>query len=47
MRPKDNGRPIGVRNAFSTAFLTPLGDVWAEHGKGTMIRCARCRLKFS
>jgi hypothetical protein len=32
----ENGRPVGVRNAFSTAFLTDLRDVWSEHGRSAM-----------
>ena len=37
----ENGRPVGVRNAFSTAFLTDLRDVWDEHGRATMVHCAK------
>ncbi len=32
----ENGRPVGVRNAFSTAFLADLRDVWSEHGRSAM-----------
>ena len=28
-------------NAFSTAFLTDLRDVWDEHGRATMVHCAK------
>ena len=31
-----NGRPVGVRKAFSTGFVTDLRDVWSEHGKAAM-----------
>jgi len=38
-----NGRPVGhrTRHQFSAAFLADLADVWAEHGKDTMLRTAR------
>ena len=31
-----NGRPVGVCNAFSIAFLRDLRHVWSEHGKTAM-----------
>jgi hypothetical protein len=38
-----NGRPVGsnTRQQFSTAFLHDLAEVWAEHGKDTMLACAK------
>jgi len=36
-----NGRPVGSRTAFSGAFMRDLAEVWAEHGKDTMLRTAR------
>ena len=38
-----NGRPVGhrTRHQFSAAFLTDLAEVWAEHGRETMLRTAR------
>lgn len=36
-----NGRPVGSRSAFSNAFLEDLSQVWAEHGKASMIHTAR------
>ena len=36
-----NGRPVGSRQHFSGAFLRDLAEVWAAHGKDTMLRTAR------
>src|SRR6516165_9879262 len=36
-----NGRPVGSRTAFSGAFMRDLAEVWAEHGKDTMLRTAK------
>ena len=36
-----NGRPVGSRTAFSQGFLKDLAEVWAEHGKETMIKTAQ------
>ena len=36
-----NGRPIGSRQAFSAGFLKYLAEVWAEHGKETMLKTAK------
>ncbi|MFY9837669.1 MAG: hypothetical protein WAK55_14625 [Xanthobacteraceae bacterium] len=38
-----NGRPVGhrTRHAFSASFLADLTDVWAEHGKATMVHTAK------
>ena len=38
-----NGRPPGhrTRQQFSAAFADDLADVWAEHGKATMLHTAR------
>ena len=36
-----NGRPVGSKTAFSAAFLRDLQEVWAEHGKGSMIHTAK------
>jgi|SRR6516162_8240981 hypothetical protein len=36
-----NGRPVGSRAVFSGAFMRDLAEVWAEHGKDTMLRTAR------
>ena len=33
-----NGRPVGSRAVFSGAFMRDLAEVWAEHGKATMLR---------
>ena len=35
-----NGRPVGhrTRHQFSASFLADLAEVWAEHGKATMLR---------
>ena len=33
-----NGRPVGSRTAYSRGFFSDLADVWAKHGKETMIR---------
>src|SRR6516225_11488748 len=37
------GLPVGhrTRHQFSAAFLTDLAEVWAEHGRETMLRTAR------
>src|SRR6516164_8196293 len=35
------GRPIGSRQTFSAAFLRDLGQVWADHGKASMLHTAR------
>jgi Family of unknown function (DUF5681) len=36
-----NGRPVGARQSFSAAFLRDLAEVWAEHGKATMLHTAK------
>jgi len=38
-----NGRPVGhrTRHQFSAAFLADLAEVWAEHGRETMLKTAR------
>ena len=36
-----NGRPVGSRSAFSAGFLKDLAEVWASHGKETMIKTAQ------
>src|SRR3974390_1736436 len=38
-----NGRPVGhrTRPQFSAAFLADLAQVWAEHGRDTMLRTAK------
>ena len=36
-----NGRAVGSRNAFSSAFLHDLTAVWAEHGREAMVHCAK------
>ena len=38
-----NGRPVGhrTRHQFSTAFAEDLAEVWAEHGKSSMLHTAR------
>src|SRR3974377_1508264 len=38
-----NGRPVGhrTRHQFSAAFLADLAQVWAEHGRDTMLRTAK------
>src|SRR5438045_3407158 len=36
-----NGRPVGSRTAFSAAFMRDLAEVWAEHGRDTMLRTAK------
>jgi len=35
-----NGRPVGhrTRHQFSAAFADDLADVWAEHGKSSMLQ---------
>ena len=35
-----NGRPVGSRTVFSQGFLKELAEVWASHGKQTMISTA-------
>jgi hypothetical protein len=32
-----NGKPPGARHRFSKAFLEDLAEVWAEHGRHTML----------
>jgi hypothetical protein len=36
-----NGRPVGSRTAFSAGFTRDLAEVWATHGKETMIKTAQ------
>jgi hypothetical protein len=36
-----NGRPVGSRTAYSLGFFSDLADVWAKHGKETMIKTAQ------
>ena len=36
-----NGRPVGVRNQFTMAFVQDLRDVWQEVGKETMVKTAK------
>src|SRR5215472_4884532 len=38
-----NGRPVGhrTRHQFSAALADDLADVWAEHGKSSMLHTAR------
>ena len=36
-----NGRPVGSRTVFSQGFLKDLAEVWASHGKQTMISTAQ------
>jgi hypothetical protein len=36
-----NGRPVGSRSAFSAGFTRDLAEVWATHGKETMIKTAQ------
>src|ERR1700761_860645 len=36
-----NGRPVGIRQAFSAAFYRDLADVWAAHGKDAMLNTAK------
>src|SRR5262249_7275024 len=38
-----NGRPVGhrTRHQFSASFLADLAEVWAEHGRETMLRTAK------
>jgi hypothetical protein len=38
-----NGRPVGhrTRQQFSAAFAEDLAEVWAEHGKASMLHTAR------
>jgi len=35
-----NGRPVGSRSAFSARFTRDLAEVWAKHGRETMIKTA-------
>ena len=35
-----NGRPVGSRSAFSAGFTRDLAEVWAMHGRETMIKTA-------
>src|SRR6516225_995086 len=41
MSGNPNGRPVGSRTAFSAAFMRDLAEVWAEHGKATMLHTAK------
>jgi hypothetical protein len=43
MSGNPNGRPVGhrTRHQFSAAFLADLSEVWAEHGRETMLRTAK------
>jgi hypothetical protein len=36
-----NGRPVGIRQTFTTAFLKDLRDIWHNHGKAAMERTAQ------
>ena len=36
-----NGRPVGARKHFSAGFLRDLAEVWAEHGRDTMVHTAK------
>ena len=36
-----NGLPLGSRQAFSAGFLKDLAEVWAEHGRDTMVSTAK------
>jgi hypothetical protein len=38
-----NGRPVGhrTRHQFSVAFAEDLAEVWAQHGKSSMLHTAR------
>jgi hypothetical protein len=36
-----DGRPVGSRTAFSNGFLSDLAEVWAEHGRETMVKTAQ------
>ena len=38
-----NGRPVGhrTRHQFSAAFAEDLAEVWAQHGKNSMLHTAR------
>ena len=33
-----NGRPVGIRQAFSAGFLRDLAEVWPEEGRETMVK---------
>jgi len=35
-----NGRPVGTRQAFSAGFHRDLAEIWAKHGRETMIKTA-------
>jgi len=35
-----NGRPVGSRSAFSAGFTRDLTEVWASHGKSSMLYTA-------
>ena len=35
-----NGRPVGSRSAFSTGFTRDFAEVWASHGKSSMLYTA-------
>jgi hypothetical protein len=35
-----NGRPVGSRSAFSAGFTRDLAEVWASHGKASMLYTA-------
>ena len=35
-----NGRPVGSRSAFSAGFTRDLAEVWASHGKSSMLYTA-------
>jgi Family of unknown function (DUF5681) len=37
------GRPLGARQSFSAGFLRDLAEVWAEHGKATMLHSAKLK----
>jgi hypothetical protein len=43
MSGNPNGRPVGhrTRHQFSAAFAEDLAEVWAEHGKSSMLHTAR------
>jgi hypothetical protein len=36
-----SGRPVGARQNFSAGFLRDLAEVWAAHGKDTMLHTAK------
>jgi Family of unknown function (DUF5681) len=35
-----HGRPVGTRQAFSAGFHRDLAEIWAKHGRETMIKTA-------